>query len=433
MSELSYGSVELSYVKTKTFYQEPVFTGADGSGDYLYTKFRISVEGVFNSSLPPAAIAQFPGDATPAGLMARIRQLLWQPREQLVYSVNGVVLLSSPQQSAIANQMVQRKTDANNGPIVNDVNVTALTENTFRIDFDVTTWLQDCSAATVLGGSGPKFISNRFTTDFDIDQHQYVTITTRGTVFTRADVNVNPDSLRGAIAPTLTTGAVAERSHFGVLESGLAVTYEFVDREVFRVPPGNALTPVYEASGSYMLSSPLGSLPHAELQLKLIGKKTTSTQRLAQLALLLAVKKISGRSKLPSPNLDNSNGFILDYAAIKQSWGENAVEVVMRCRLPLPKIARGGVPDPLFGIANNGWYDPGQDTYPNNLSLKNRPGPVPLLYGTAALQSNLAWLRDPCDIHTTRGPNGADIGVAVARGLTPLPDSNAPVRTIKQP
>jgi hypothetical protein len=402
MAEVSYNGVDLSYCRTKEWRQEPVYSGAEGTGDYLYTKYTVTVESVFNAETQPG-LDFVALSGTAVDVMTAVKTLLETPRQAFSYAINGEVLLKSPPAGALTNPQAGRATDANNGPVTS-VRITSFTEHTFIVSLTVTTWLCDCSG-------GGALISNRWSSDFDIDLHQYVTITTHGLAIVRADMNQNPDSLRGIIVPKIFNGFVRRSSHYGVQENGLALEYTYTDQEVFRVPP----TPAYEADGEYLLSSPEGAVLFAEGRLRLVGYKYTNPKVLAGLAILLVLRKLIGKAALNKDITDRVTGetipgWQLRGFGLRQSYSENEVECNMKVLVANPpyqvKDPNGnritiGTDGIVYSTERN-WYARNQNL--NMSQIGNQQPPPPAVYGSANLMANLAYLRDPCTTKNARPP-----------------------------
>jgi hypothetical protein len=264
------------------------------------------------------------------------------------------------------------------------------------VQFSIDTWVVDCTGGG-LQTNPPQFISNRFVTEFDINRTQYVTITTRGRVITAANVNVNPDVLRGVIAPALPAGMICNRMHFTVQDNGLALEYTFEDQEVFREPP----QPMYKAEGEHASSTPNGVNCIVETRVRVTGYKYTAPGVVFGMAVLLAARKItaSKRGHLDPiknpPSGENGTGFLLIGGGVRQSYDDNVCECSLRAMLSGIPSRQNGDPIPLGSFGDNTWYT--RDAMPTSWrNLGNLPPPPPLLYGSSALIANLAFLRDGC-------------------------------------
>src|SRR6516162_4666028 len=422
MSELTYNGVALSYIRTREFRQEPVFNGDVQNQDYLYTHYHIAVECAFNVNLAPTILA----DPDPMTTMTRVRAALMVPRAALAFTINGVNLQTQPA-GGVASAQAGRLTDANNGPIPRGCNILKISENTFIVQFSIDTWVVDCTGGGGLSTNPPQFISNRFVTEFDINRTQYVTITTRGRVITAANVNVNPDVLRGVIAPQLPAGMVCNRMHFTVQDNGLALEYTFEDQEVFREPP----QPMYKAEGEYASSTPNGVNCIVETRVRVTGYKYTAPGVVFGMSVLLAARKItaSRRGNLDPianpPNGADGNSLLLIGGGVRQSYDENTCECSLRAMKSCIPDRQNGAPMPLGSFGDNTWYT--RDAITSWRNLGNLPPPPPLLYGSAALIANLAFLRDGCATLPARMRSGdlAEPTAQVARP-TQLNTTNIP-------
>jgi len=409
MAEVQYNGVILSNCRTVDFRQEPVFSG-DGSGDYLYTKYTVSVDSVFNSETHPGLDFDLV-NASATSVMQAVKQQLATPRASFVYAINGEDLLVSPPAGARTSTQAGKTVDANLGPVTS-VHVKSLSENTFIVCLTVTTWICDCS-----GGSA--IISNRWTSDFEIDEEQYVRIVVQGKVVTRADLNVNPDTLRGVLAPSIFYGFVRKSAHYTIHENGLSLDYRYEDQEVYRVPP----QPAYTAEGDFKMSSPEGAQLFSEGRLKLTSWKGQSNQALLGLCLMLLMRKVIGKDRLVQAGgvPKKKNGYILRGFSMGQRYEANEVEASMRVsRRPPQKVVKDNdghtmVTD-LAGFLNSddrNWYF--QDKTTNMADVNNQIPPTPALYGSSALLANLAYLRDPCTSKAARPPASFAIATSVSR------------------
>lgn len=170
----------------------------DESGiDYLYTRFRITVEAIWN----PAATQDISviGHAPPASeSFTNVGNALRQPRQSLsivipnhnpdVNSGAGVPLITSPAApnfSGTDGQTVtgtRYLTDAKNGPIVIGNPVIQFTaEKTARISHTVETWLVECS-------NQRPCVSNRFSMRKTRNQDYFETRIIAGTAIFRSDM-----------------------------------------------------------------------------------------------------------------------------------------------------------------------------------------------------------------------------------------------------
>ena len=186
---LEYAGLVLQIVRTEEWVCEP---DLDYSGvDYCLNHIVIGVRAVVN----PAATATSPGQR--AGLtMADVQQILMNPRQKLVYRIGPDVVVSSPLDGAVC--------DAKNGPKPLACRIIEVKgTKTAIIYFRIETWtggpsnvLDDC----------PTVLSNRWSTEAEVDDNWVTRITTRGRMRVRTDAMqtddpASPDIFRSACLP----------------------------------------------------------------------------------------------------------------------------------------------------------------------------------------------------------------------------------------
>ena len=263
MSQLYYGPIKLSVVKTHQYVRQPVYNGRD----YLYTRHLLSVRAVFNPfttpylmpgnpvSNPPVvqnnpAPNQFnafipqvvppqtlnnPNPLNAAVIDQSIRYLLMRPRQQLDYQVGGVHVLFSPTPGYSA--------DCNYGPIPREVNVvTWLGPKTCMIDFTVETWTNE-NILFPGGKDRSPLVSLQWETEENIDQDYYSVRTTRGRAVFRSDLLLpfagaispqgvqSPDFLRNKLFLPIPTNFKREKVYVRLRDDNVTLDFVVVDRQ----------------------------------------------------------------------------------------------------------------------------------------------------------------------------------------------------------
>lgn len=374
-----YGSdnpVELSGVKTHSIDRQPQYT-EDGA-DYLGTGVLLSFQCVMSRGLLPA----LPGEP-PAQTMVRVQHYLETPRRTLLFEVNGDILILSP--------AVGAATDVRNGPFCRGVAIVQIGgSETFIINATYETWVLECPDS-----QGPQYLSYRYESSTSINEDFYSTTTHRGKVITRADMLVNPDTLRTVCTPALVPGFRRKKAEYILASDGLSLSFTIEDEEVFLTPPA----PATWADGYHRESSPNGAFRLAETMVRLRGSKTTDKGALLQTAILVALTKLRGQNGQLLTRANKTGTVRLTHSTVQESLYRNAVEVVLRGQIIAdpPNVQDLAMDLKRFVVAPDG-SDPtkGEDKAPN-------PG----TRGTAGLISVAAALGDPCLVVASDPPKVA--------------------------
>ena len=201
--QLDYGPISLDVIKTNTIDRTPVMT--DDGADLLYEKWEIEVEGIYNpetvsyaGSPPVAGCGNFPAETD-----AAIHWTLMQPRQVLVYTVNGVILLHSP-----SDPQGDLDVDAYVGPQPVECAVKQIgSTKTWVVTFRIITWVRQCPQPMKY-----PLISNRYEVAHQVDDSHMTTIVTSGVAVFASDalaatqnaagVSAIADSFRASACPS---------------------------------------------------------------------------------------------------------------------------------------------------------------------------------------------------------------------------------------
>jgi hypothetical protein len=401
MSVLTYNCISLGDILTLSVENAPVFDPESGV-DLLYNKITLSVQayvsfvprGDGTSLLPP----MLPGE-TPAQTMARVRYALVRPRKPLTFTVGGKTLVTALDAANADYGFVQ---DQNLGPRDNKCTITQLSDQSFLVQFRITTWLTECST-----GARP-YLALRWTQSQQIDEKHLSTLTTSGTLTINPAVSTRPDALRGFVTPPLHPGFRRVRSRYAVQSDGLALKFEFQDVEQYLQPPPPAVT----ASGRFMISADEknGALRYAQCDVTLAGRKDTPKADLMQQAVSIALARLNCSGAGPAAD---GSSTIVTGSASDRLW-DNEVSVSLKALIQEPEPRQLNLAEDLkrYGAPPRG-SEPG--TQP----------PDPGTRGTAALIGLAAagW-GDPC----LGGAAGCAVAASSASGISAivLGDGGAP-------
>jgi hypothetical protein len=162
-----------------------------------------------------------------------VKQVLLQPRMQLIWSINGLRVLQSPIGGFLC--------DSSNGPKPVSCDVVEIhSGKTFLVDWTVQTDISPCPLYT---STPDPVLSNQWTQEDTLDEDFLVKRTTRGrTIFDAAILaGINPGVIRDApdsfrqliILPITASNMKRESVRVKVLEDGVTVEWETVDKETF--------------------------------------------------------------------------------------------------------------------------------------------------------------------------------------------------------
>lgn len=192
--------------------------------------------------------------------------------------------------------------------------------------------------------SSNSVLSNRWTETVDIDRHCYTRRTREGKYVIRSDNELGrvADYFRFSMAQLgIPQGFVRESSRYTVDPSGLAIRYQMVDAEQFKMPP----VPAMEADGTYLESTTNnGAVRWGEVEVTLKGAKGTSQPLLIDRAVSIAASKliINGAVLVGNNQAGNQGGSFakLERSAIKVDMYNNVVQVAMRSMMQPRSRAR---------------------------------------------------------------------------------------------
>lgn len=355
MPAVSYNGVNFPFVQTTSFSQTAL-ADETGQTDWYLTKFDITIQAYFNADVLPLLFPSLAGVDTPAsGIMSAIRTRLLQPRQAFSVTCDGFELIPSRQQGNAG------RVDARNGPVPQSCDIISLNDVAFIVTWHVVAHYWENNQVNIAdnGGLDPiinqvgnPVLYNRWSETQEIDECLYTRKTREGKYVIRSDNSVGQivDTFRGQMAVLgLEKGFVRESASYTVDPSGLGLSYRFVDREVFKMPP----TPAWKASGTYTESTTkLGCMRHGELYLKLEGAQATDQGKLISAILAIASTKLqingvltgagAGAAGAGAALSDPIRSFaIVEHCHLTVGMWENWVELRIRAMM-LPATSNEG-------------------------------------------------------------------------------------------
>lgn len=331
MSVLAYNNVALPFCHSEDFRLEAVRDDLSQT-DRIVTKYDIRVQTtIFADALDMIApLYMSQGITQPAAILAIVQESLMQDRKQLSFKFNDYEFV--PQPAGVSGYV-----DALNGPKPQSCQIMRMDEGVWLLTYHIIAHYVVKYSFDVVSGRvtatnlpGNVVLFNRWTERADLDNCQYTTRTRSGKFMIRSDNNngLMPDEVRGQLAVvSVPTGFVRDRSNYTVSPDGLGMTYEVVDREVYRMPP----YPAFEADGEYEEDTARGDgKKTARCRVRLRAPKGTNHWDLMRRAVAVCVGKISTTAgvgnflRLGEP-LGGTG--VLTFARVKSWLYDNQVEV----------------------------------------------------------------------------------------------------------
>ena len=272
-SVLRYGGVDIPYLRTEKFTQEPVWS-ADGT-DLLYTHFVIGVSGILNSCF-------LKNNMDPSCWIEASRPVLLQRGRQLYFYVGGTQLVPPPDpitttgNAPSGNEVVSSPAyhnpvnsacvasgatltpalDAHLGPKPIRLDIRQIRGGTYAIYYEIETWVPYC----VGGGTPAMILSNRWESSLEIDSKYFYTRTTNGTLVMNGQwlaTNPAPSILNAnslLVLPPLFKSWKREVVRFNLSSDQLTLTYSIQDRQQYVSIPQPAVN--IEASYAEICPAP---------------------------------------------------------------------------------------------------------------------------------------------------------------------------------
>lgn len=388
MSQVQYNGITLPYPLTTRFQQEAVRDDL-GNVDWCATKFDIQVQCVLNADYLEGISSEYEGlDAVnAAGVVQFIRRRLLEHRRELVFSCNGETLV--PPAAEVSGTV-----DVRNGPTPQSCTITQLSSETFLLVYHITAHYWERYDSDQTRGDNlatNPVMYNRWTESVHLDNCMYSTRNRSGKLMIRSDNNLGktPDDFRNTLATVgVPDGFLRKSAKYVISPDGLALQYDIVDQEVFKMPPYGA----YEASGEYIETVPFGgTIRWGEVRLRLRGAKDTllsPQNKLIEIAWAIAGTK-----------LGINGATMLAMITTKVGMYDNTVEVYAKALCNGKKFRKAGMAV-IDGFTANLCETPGsEDSDGKQPDYRTR--------GTAAVLLQAAAYWDPNVLGTKLGTGNA--------------------------
>lgn len=350
MSVVVYNGVTLPYAYATDFRQSAAYDDM-GNTDRAYMRIDATYQCVIHTNYL-AGMLQGGGlksTTNPADLMKQLRYRLLTPRRRLSITFNGTELI--PQNN------LEGQVDSRNGPQPQACQIFPLSDTTFLLTWSVVAhyWeTQDQANQNSQTNEGSEkdnnpVLYNRWSETAAIDNENYTVRTRRGKFVIRSDNYGGKiaDEIRAQMAVVgVPPGFLRRSSSYTVDPSGLALEYELVDREVFKLPP----PPAFDADGEYTETTTNGGATrHCEVWCKLRGDKTTSQAALITTCVTVCTAKLGAEGAGTTLGANGQLGPIgqrgmLEYGIVRVKLYENEVFCHLRVRTDPRWVTAGGTP-----------------------------------------------------------------------------------------
>lgn len=338
MSLVSYNGIVFPYANITQFDQSAVYDDM-GETDFFLTRFEIRLNAVINSDYMSLLAPTLSPDRQPvtdiaADIMNVVRKPLMTPRKTLSVKFNGVELIPG---SGLDNPATRGTVDASNGPQPQSCTIVPLTNKTFLVSYHIIAhyWENNLSlgitAPFVSNRTGNDVLFNRWSETVEVDNANYTTRTRTGKYRIRSDNadGFQADQLRSRMAVVgVPAGFNRASSQYTISPDGLAISYNVVDKEVFKNPPQTAFT----ADGEYTeTATRFDAKRFGDVWVDLRGSKTTDQAKLLETAILICTAKLDiNGAPLVVQGGDRRKPGILESAEAKVWMYDNRVRCHMR-------------------------------------------------------------------------------------------------------
>lgn len=433
---IQYNGVTIFGCVTRRFDQESVYDDSDT--DLLYEKFTVVVSGTVHGVSAQTTTGMTPVSSGSASRhFNSVNYLLAQPRKSFLMATgadsngeNGVTLLEC--EAFAANGSDAKTTishrDVNNGPITRNIRIKKITaDQLFFVDVEFEICMRVCDSSGSVSNSINSVLSNRWSSQDEIDKNQTTTRTFTGRLRV-ANSRLNAHDFRYLVLPPLASGMRRDKMRFLVTEDGLNLEYTITDKEVHYAPP----EPATSWSYSHTEHSGTGMHWYGEVSIRLEGDRNVNKKKLIQIAAQIILQ----RSNLGIQRANPAN--ILELMSITDEYGDNvsAVSAYARFREATAPGIRGMINTESLGRPINANDLAGiVASYDRNISRGHvRRGGLKVSGPVDLIGAVTAHLRDPCSpgsqsivdgvkVQPSRSPRTGDGGGVVEGEIVDeLPD-----------
>ena len=374
-----YNGITIGNVLTREFDQTVI---RDDSGtDKLFSRFRVTVEGVANANILAAAVQNLGivgsglAGTIPGAVVQAARQRLAEDRGLFIYYQDGQEILKS-----------NPELDADNGPKVSNLRITHTSQATVKIQFTIECALVDCQT-----GKPPQdVINNRWSSTDDYGDDFRCTRTWRGKL-RLGTAKLPPHGFRGVVVPPLQRGWRRSRMNFHGEANSLELGYEVVDQQLMGdSPPWPAAKMSITHTEGFTIT---GAKGFSNFSIHLDGCPGVDRKDMIAWGISIMLAKVG------SPQ--NGVRQFFRQVAVTEHNGDSVSSVEITAQLEKLSIAEspGAIQNPIAAVGAAGIGNMGGSLKELNLSgydhgASINPGP----YGNATLAGLFAcYLQSPCE------------------------------------
>jgi hypothetical protein len=292
----------------------------DSGTDLLYHKFVIKVACVVHEAGNTLIHGYQSGSRDPALAQRELQDKLSHPRKDFDYKIGDQIVVSATAKRGRSDS------DMNNGPKPRDLAITHIAgTKSLHIEFEIEACVERCETSCPTGGvpGGKDVLSNRWSAEESLDSEFYATRTIEG-VLRVNHIDVNPQSFRGLVMPTLPGGYQRVSQRFVTTPDGLTMRYTIRDVQQENAPP----PPAVDWDGSHRVSTGLmGQIIHDEITVSLKGAPGTSKKALVAACSRIVFARIGS---LGTGSLGKEK--LLVSAAMDEQFKRNIVSMRVRVK-----------------------------------------------------------------------------------------------------
>ena len=319
-----YGGVRLENVTTREW-REAVELDDSGT-DQIGIRYALTFEAIVHQQRLPVSSSHLYADdggaySTPAQRLVAIKKQLMTHRQQLqVLFGADQVLVAKPITGQGGN--VDGRTDIANGPAPVSCEIIHIaSDRVFRIRWSVSVVLRGCEI-TYAEGDARFAINNRWSVRESMDESFRITRTISGSLrlagSPAASNQLLPQAFRSLCFPGLEDGFKRVTVSFQAEKSGLALSYEIVDRQARYAPP----YPATDMTGSHRAETSDGVTFGLSVAVRLQGPPHCDIRQLIQRAVQVCQYRLNWEQGQGAVDALSGTRALITHASIAESLGE---------------------------------------------------------------------------------------------------------------
>lgn len=323
-TKVIYNGVTLENVSTREW-RETVELDESGT-DQIGVRYQLTFDAIVHQQALPVYSSHIYSDdggsySTPAQRLVAIKAALMTHRRELqVWFGESQVLLAKPITGQGVN--VDGRTDINNGPSPMGCEITHVaSDRVFRIRWSVAVVLRGCNL-TYAEGDARFAINNRWSVRESMDESFRITRTISGTLrLAGSPAQSNallPQAFRSLCFPGLEDGFKRASVSFQAEKSGLALSYEIIDRQARYAPP----YPAIDMSGTHRAETSDGVNFVLSVSVRLQGPPHCDARQLIQRAVQVCQYRLNWEEGQGAEDQLSSSQSLITHASISESIGE---------------------------------------------------------------------------------------------------------------